>query len=858
MKRKLNSNNAFKGKTALLWALIAIFSFGIIATTIALNETGLVTLKTTNNIQITTQKSVVAKKVSSQSSLQTMQIDASQIELDLPSYYPEELRHPQHFFSGRKIRIKKVEGIKAKKVSINTAPIQSTPLNLEVKKAEKDYVVVELPTDLETNNYKLSITTDKQVLETIIPVKGLTQKEKEFLKQTQIKAKKVGVQQEGIIEKNLNCGNCYWEMVAAGNPNNSEEGVLIGNGYGNIRLITDDGWKTTKSMSLPEVYLTEGDQKIAYNLEGELYLVSLISVERIVTLGLFRNVTKEPLQSVVEPIPTYLNPVPWLLVDYPKIAIDNNPTSKYFNSIYIGADSAAFPDNENKNAFFVSRDKGKTFSKSFQDQFDKIINIIVGNDGTIYVATSGNPNKIFASNDGGNNFFLIKVPLTGSNLFGISRTFYNKGKVYEYLSLRAWFVFTGPVLGVDISKKYNGRIYFLWSNSRQIEKDADDDFEYEAYGKDFDIFFSYFDPLTNYASQPIRVNDDDSGGDQMFPSIGVSNDGKIYVVFLDHRNNQDLPVVDVYYAVSTDGGNSFSTNKKINSIPIPISIGGRVVGDYLDMVIAHEDKSYILFPCVSKVEAEDPDFEVKVRSISMNPSDVCVSIVPSIEEQQKGGKCGDAFWQSSENMPVSSLCATGTPSIVISTSNTKSIGQNWEWNCNDSSNNTSKCFAPRIINGKCGKYTLQLNELCVSGEPKQINISGSFISWICDGSNGGYFRGCQLENAECGSANGKILINPPTINLCYSGTPSTVYQVLEKWAWTCEGINGGTNATCSALKKIDAKCGSTNNKASRIKPTNNLCETGNPTNIISTSKKWYWNCKGINGGITKGCSAPKK
>src|SRR3989344_2257496 len=30
---------------------------------------------------------------------------AIEVELDLPSYLPEAMRHPQHFFSGRKLRI---------------------------------------------------------------------------------------------------------------------------------------------------------------------------------------------------------------------------------------------------------------------------------------------------------------------------------------------------------------------------------------------------------------------------------------------------------------------------------------------------------------------------------------------------------------------------------------------------------------------------------------------------------------------------------------------------------------------------------------------------------------------------------
>lgn len=59
---KKNNANTFKGKTTLLWAIIAILAIGIIAIIFSLNETGLATLKTTNKNVSTIQKSVTAKK----------------------------------------------------------------------------------------------------------------------------------------------------------------------------------------------------------------------------------------------------------------------------------------------------------------------------------------------------------------------------------------------------------------------------------------------------------------------------------------------------------------------------------------------------------------------------------------------------------------------------------------------------------------------------------------------------------------------------------------------------------------------------------------------------------------------------
>ena len=50
-------------------------------------------------------------------------------------------------------------------------------------------------------------------------------------------------------------------------------------------------------------------------------------------------------------------------------------------------------------------------------------------------------------------------------------------------------------------------------------------------------------------------------------------------------------------------------------------------------------------------------------------------------------------------------------------------------------------------------------------------------------------------NGTCGSSNGLTFSQPPTANLCSTGTPSAV---TGQYNWTCNGANGGTNASCSA------------------------------------------------------------
>ena len=56
----------------------------------------------------------------------------------------------------------------------------------------------------------------------------------------------------------------------------------------------------------------------------------------------------------------------------------------------------------------------------------------------------------------------------------------------------------------------------------------------------------------------------------------------------------------------------------------------------------------------------------------------------------------------------------------------------------------------------------------------------------------------NLVNGVCGTAAGVASATAPTANLCTSGTTTGAANANGAWAWTCNGANGGTNASCSA------------------------------------------------------------
>lgn len=83
-------------------------------------------------------------------------------------------------------------------------------------------------------------------------------------------------------------------------------------------------------------------------------------------------------------------------------------------------------------------------------------------------------------------------------------------------------------------------------------------------------------------SRPLRVNDDPvrNGVRQLAPDISVAPNGRVDVVWFDTRTNTPSPIIprpagqgDIYYASSSDGGATFSGNRRISDRSINLDDG---------------------------------------------------------------------------------------------------------------------------------------------------------------------------------------------------------------------------------------------------------------------------------------------
>ena len=107
-------------------------------------------------------------------------------------------------------------------------------------------------------------------------------------------------------------------------------------------------------------------------------------------------------------------------------------------------------------------------------------------------------------------------------------------------------------------------------------------------------------------SQPVKVNDGDPKRDWDFadqmPTLGVAPDGRIDVVWYDYRNDPSFKegdtrngFQDVYYAFSTDGGETWSENRRLNDRAIDRRFGPRRTGGIYGPLglVSTEDVAYV-------------------------------------------------------------------------------------------------------------------------------------------------------------------------------------------------------------------------------------------------------------------------
>jgi hypothetical protein len=143
------------------------------------------------------------------------------------------------------------------------------------------------------------------------------------------------------------------------------------------------------------------------------------------------------------------------------------------------------------------------------------------------------------------------------------------------------------------------------------------------------------------------------------------------------------------------------------------------------------------------------------------------------------------------------------------------------------------------------------------GGPKKIDLCLTCHTHVDNpyAHNRSAWAGGTPVTGACGTSNGATFTTAPTTNLCASAANTPIVSGTGPWTWTCNGVYGGTDATCSAnLPAVNGSCGAAGGGTFSAVPTDGLCATGTATPVAG-SGPWNWTCTGSSGGTTAACTA---
>ena len=276
------------------------------------------------------------------------------------------------------------------------------------------------------------------------------------------------------------------------------------------------------------------------------------------------------------------------------VAVDPNDSNYVYLvwSIFTGMMTARL-------LFSRSTDGGQTWSfppTTISETTDGEINlqgsaIVVDNSGDVHVTwiNFGTEQVRYAkSTNRGSSF---STPVDVSHITEIPR----------YLPDSNYRTPTMTMLAIDNSEgNLSGSLYVTWGDY--------------THG-DSDVYLAYSNDNGGSWNGPVRVNNDTEGNgiDQFFPAVAVSADGLVHVTFYDKRNDTNNTMLEYWWAISFDGGETFPVNLPISDASFngDYSREGTndFIGDYTG-VVATNDTVAAVWCDTREASENDGDTEI--------------------------------------------------------------------------------------------------------------------------------------------------------------------------------------------------------------------------------------------------------
>jgi hypothetical protein len=385
-----------------------------------------------------------------------------------------------------------------------------------------------------------------------------------------------------------NGSNTANEDPIAANPLNGKELLTGANDYNCASLqgfySSSDGgktWSSTCMNTLSGAY-GDGDPGVGYDLQGNSYISGIDGGTADGSDIVFEKSSNNG-QTWSAPAVAVKNQFSGGLTDKDWLQVDDSPTSKYANAVYISI--TQFDANNNSEITVThSDDGGTTWTTSIVDPLqtyptvDQFSDITIGKNGTVYVtwmrcsATGsagdcGGTTAAFymsKSTDGGNTWstpvqvtsvtlapdacscaFYGSLPNTSERVSDIPAVGVNNDKSSPYFNhlAVAFYTWTGTYMKVEVAHSANGS---KWST-------------------------------------PVAVAPSSDTHDQFFPWLSVSKQGVIGVTWLDRRNDPNNLEYEEFGTYSGSGGKTYHADIQIASQPSNPNndgFGGGFMGDY--------------------------------------------------------------------------------------------------------------------------------------------------------------------------------------------------------------------------------------------------------------------------------------
>jgi len=409
---------------------------------------------------------------------------------------------------------------------------------------------------------------------------------------------------EGVMNIRLNQLDGVSEPVVAINPDNDAKMVVAANDFrifGNsARLFfSNDAGNSWIPALVPLSGLsnfTEAtDPAVAYDAQGNVYYAMIHYQTFGNGDGLFVNMSADNGATWKnKAVEVKRNSDATVFEDRPAITVDNS-SGTFKNNVYVTWTSL---ENENGRILFSrSVNGGASFENYIELATGKVhtTDVKVDQNGAVYVAFLLNNNTIVVrkSVDGGLSF---GAPVTAA-------TFEHSGIAYNNTFLLKQNGTTGvKVRSFPTLALLNNHVYICYS-----AKNA---------GDLSDIFMvKSLDGGATF-SAPVKINNDNTGSDQFMPRADV-RDGKLYITWLDSRDDANNVTIAAYLGVSEDAGASFTNRRLATQDFNPSSILLKnYIGDYIGLAVGRENIISVW------TDGRNNLFDVYAGIIKMNPTSV--------------------------------------------------------------------------------------------------------------------------------------------------------------------------------------------------------------------------------------------